>query len=169
MADYTKNARSVINSFLWNELIKNNILRENDYRPDGSTKSIVPIIPSQQIPEFNNLLPEETYIIYDYELDGYSEDWWVCYERVIYTIVSPHYAKIIEVLEFMIDIFRRKDISGKELQSQNSESDILKFYSTCVDSVSSPEPIDTEGGRTYATIEVSYKYSRILGDEGRFS
>lgn len=169
MADYTKNARSIINGFLWQELKNANIMKQTDYRPDGFIGTVVPIIPSQQIPEFNNLLTDETYIIYDYEVQGYSDDWWICYETMLYTIVSPEYSKIVQVSEFMIDLFRRIDLSGLEVQEYNPNSDIVKFYTVELDAVSSPQPFDTEGGRSSGSVEISYKYSRVVGNNGRFS
>lgn len=169
MTDYTQNARSVINGFLWDQLKENSILLENDYRPDGFTKHLIPIVPAQEVPEFNNLLPNKSYIIYDYEVEGYSDDWWVCHELMTYTIISSEYSKVSEIIEFMIDLFRRTDISGQEIQAFNPKNDLIKFYTVNLDSASSPAPFDMEGGRMMAVVEISYKYSRIVGDSGRFS
>lgn len=168
MTDYTKNARAVINSFLWKELKEYNIFNESDYRPDGFTKSIVPIVPAQQLPEINNLLSDKAYILYDYEVMNYGEMWWICEERMLYTIISTSSSEISKISEFMVDLFRRKDLSGKDLQSYNTENGILKFYSACLESVSSPEPFESEGGRMAGSIEISYKYSRDVDSEGRF-
>ncbi len=168
MADYNKNARSVINNFLWKEITDAGILNHSDYRPDGSTTTLVPIIPSQQTPEFNNLIEDKTYIIYDYEVEGYSDDWWVCHETMLYTIVSTEYSKIVQIMEFMIDLFRRVDLSGLEIQEFNTESNLIKFYSSSIESASSPIPVESEGGRTSGMIQISYQYSRIVGDNGRF-
>jgi hypothetical protein len=169
MADYTKNARTILNKFLWEELLESGILDEDQYRPDDFTKSIVPIIPSQQTPEMNNLIGDLPYIIYEYQVDSYGEEWWICEETILYTIVSNSVSKIFEISEFMIDLFRRKDLSGKDLQVFNTEKSLIKFYSICLESVSSPEPYESEGGRMSATVEISYKYSRSVGDRGRFS
>lgn len=168
MADYTKNARSSINGYMWQEIVSAGILVPSDYNPDGFIETLVPIIPSQQVPEFNNLLPNRTYIVYDYEVDGYSDDWWMCYESMMYTIVSPEYSKIIEVSEFLVDLFRRFDISGMEVQNYNKNKDIVKFYSVSLESVSSPGPSDLESGRAAGIVEISYKYSRVVGNDGRF-
>lgn len=169
MADYKKNARSIVNSFLWNNLVNSEILLEDQYRPDGFTKSIVPIIPSQEVPELNNLLPEKEFIVYDYDVEGYGDQWWICEETMTYTIVGSKISKVVEISEFMVDLFRRVDVSGQDLQSFNTESQILTFYSVELNSVSGPTPVDMEGGRTAIMIEISYKYSRVVGDNGRFS
>jgi len=169
MADYTQNARYVINSFLWEELKDNNVLNENDYRPDGFTKSIIPIVPSQELPEFNNLLPNKTYLLYDYEIEGYSDDWFICEESMIYSIISTDYSKISQITELMIDLFRRVDVSGKDVQLFNPKDDLIKFYSVSLEGASSPTPFESEGSTMIGQVQISYKYSRVLGDNGRFS
>lgn len=168
MADYTKNARALINSFLWNELVSNYILDPDDYRPDEFTKSIVPIVPIQEIPEMNNLISNKPYIVYDYDVIGNEDMWWISQERMIYTIISNSVSEVSRLSEFLVDLFRRKDLSGKDMQSYNTESEIIKFYSICLESVSSPEPFDVESGRMAGTVEITYKYSREVSDNGRF-
>lgn len=169
MADYKENARGVLNAFLWDQLQDSGIMSSADYRPDGFTKSLVPIIPSQEIPEFNNLLPDSTYIVYDFEVEGYDDDWWICEESMLYSIISPNYGKILEITEFMIDLFRRVDESGHDVQMFNPKTNIVKFYSVSLSSANSPAPFETEGGRMIGTVQISYKYSRILNSQGRFS
>ena len=67
-------------------LRKSTILEETQYRPDNFAKSLIPIIPSQEVPEFNNLIPDLPYIIYDYEVEGYGDQWWICEEIMKNTI-----------------------------------------------------------------------------------
>lgn len=169
MTDYKENARGIINSFLWDQLKSANILSASDYRPDGFTKSLVPIIPSQELPEFNNLLPDSTYVVYDFEVEGYDDEWWICEESILYSIISPSYSKILEVTEFMIDLFRRIDDSGYDIQMFNPKTNVVKFYSVSLSSANSPTPFETEGGRMIGSVQISYKYSRILNGQGRFS
>lgn len=169
MADYTKNARTVINSFLWDELNSAGILLAENYRPDGFAKGIVPIVPLQEVPEFNNLMPNQPYITYDYEVEGYGDQWWICEEVMLYTIISTNVSKISEITEFMIDLFRRLDDSGKDVQLSNTLDDKIKFYSVGLNSATSPAPFEQEGGRMAGSIEIKYKYARILDGGGRFS
>jgi len=53
-ADYTKVAVYDIRMAIWDELKNAGILDPNDYYPDGFTDPLIPIVPSQQVPEFNN-------------------------------------------------------------------------------------------------------------------
>lgn len=169
MANYKESARGVLNAFLWDEIQESGILSASDYRPDGFTKSMIPIIPSQEIPEFNNLMPDSTYIVYDFEVDGYGDDWWICEETMLYSIISPDYGKIVEVTEFMIDLFRRVDDSGHDIQMFNPKFNTVKFYSISLSSANSPAPFESEGGRMIGSVQISYKYSRILDPNGRFA
>jgi len=168
MTIYKENARSIINSFLWEEIKESGVLDENDYRPDNFTKTLIPIIPAQEIPEFNNLLPDQTYIIYDYEINDYMDKWWICEEYMTYSIVGTKFGKVMEIIELMVDLFRRKDLSGKDLQSFNTNQDKIKFYSACLDSVTSPTPSEFEGGRIIGVVQITYKYSREVNSNGRF-
>lgn len=170
MADYTENARTVINSFLWEELKSSGILDESNYRPDDKyTKAFMPIIPAQEVPEFNNLLPDQTYMVYDFEVEGYDDQWWICEETMLYSIISTSYSKIVEITEFMIDLFRRIDNSGQDVQLFNPKSNLIRFYSVSLSAANSPAPYETEGGRMIGSVQISYKYARILNSSGRFS
>jgi hypothetical protein len=169
MTIYRENARSIINAFLWSEIKESGVLDEDDYRPDNFTKSLVPIIPAQEVPEFNNLLQDKTYIIYDYEINDYMDKWWICEESMSYSIVGTKFGKVMEIIELMVDLFRRKDLSGKDLQSFNTNQEKIKFYSACLDYVSSPSPAESEGGRIVGVVQITYKYSREVNSNGRFT
>jgi hypothetical protein len=69
----------------------------------------------------------------------------------------------------MIDLFRRVDESGKDVQKFNPKDDKVIFYTVSLESVSGPAPIELEGGRVAGIVEISYKYSRYLDPSGRFS
>ena len=168
MVDYKINARSILNSFLWEELKDSGILIEDQYRPDNFTKSVIPIIPSQEVPEFNNLMPELPYIIYDYEVEGYGDKWWICEERMLYTIIANQVSQVAEIIELMIDLFRRVDESGQDVQKFNPKDDKVIFYTVSLENASGPASVELEGGRVAGIVEISYKYSRYLDSSGRF-
>ena len=88
---------------------------------------------------------------------------------MLYSIISPNYGKILEITEFMIDLFRRIDDSGYDVQMFNPKRNVVKFYSVSLSSANSPAPFETEGGRMIGSVQISYKYSRILNGQGRFS
>ncbi|NDB84182.1 MAG: hypothetical protein EB127_15920, partial [Alphaproteobacteria bacterium] len=94
MADYSSIAVHDLNAYIWEQLKANNILLESDYYADGFAQALMPIIPAQQVPEFNNLLPGKPYIIYDNEVLPIEEQWWITHEVVHMMIVGPNHDQI---------------------------------------------------------------------------
>ena len=62
--DYSRVAVYDVRNAMWLELQNANLFNSRDYTAEGFNDPLVPIIPSQQVPEFNNLLPGKTYITY---------------------------------------------------------------------------------------------------------
>lgn len=167
--NYSKSASFEIRSFLWEKLKEYNLLDENDYIADGFTNPLIPIIPSQQVPEFNNLIGDKPYIVYDIAVENYEPDaWWVCQESMLFSIVSTDYLKIFSITNAMIDLFRRMDDSAKDLNIFLGVDDTFKFYNLTVNMASAPSPFEEEGGRQIGQIEIMYRYSRNLDSGGRF-
>lgn len=166
--NYNDTAQGRIRTFLWDELKANNILDENDYIADGFDIPLIPIIPVQQIPEFNNLIGDKPYLVYTFDNVSYSDTmWWVCHERLAFSIISADYGKIIQIMQFMTDLFRRLDESATDINNAQADSK-FKFFMFAVVSMTSPEPFEQEGGRQMAMIELDFKYSRELDSKGRF-
>lgn len=168
MADYSSLAINDIKTYLWEQLVNSEILNENDYYADGFDLPLTPIIPAQQVPEFNNLLPGKTYIVYDYETLPISQDWWIMDELVDFMVISPNYEKIQEVLNFMVDIFRRYDDAATEIKLSNILSNNFIFHYTGVSSVKAPAAMKNEAGYRVGQISIVYCYSRIAQESGRF-
>jgi len=168
MTDYTSLAINDIRKYLWSQLTSSSILYSNDYLADGFDTPLVPIIPTQQVPEFNNLLPAKTYIVYDHETLPIRQDWWILDELIDFTIVSPQYDKIQEIINFMIDIFRRYDDSAGEIKQSTLLSNNFIFHYTSVSSTQSPKPSKHEAALKSGQISIVACYSRIGQSSGRF-
>lgn len=167
--DYTLTAFSQIRNYTWEKLQDAKILDSNNYIADGFIEPLVPIIPVQQVPEFNNLVGNSAYLIYDYDTSSYSDEWWVCEETIKFNVVSNEFSKIIQISQFLIDLFRRMDSSAVDLNTWQGSNAKFKFFSFTLLGASSPSPSDEEGGRVMSEIQISYKYSRVLDSDGRFS
>lgn len=167
MTDYAKTAVGEVRSFLWDNLKSDNILNENDYIADGFIHTLVPIIPAQQVPEFNNLISGKPYIIYDFEVGSYDSDYWICHENLILYIIAADYGKGVQILNYLVDLFRRMDNTAQDVNA-SSVSDTFKFHYFYVNKAESPLPMEEEGGNQISTIDISYKYSRRIGSNGRF-
>ena len=88
--DYSKVAVFDVRNAMWASLQSAGILNSNDYVAEGFTTPLIPIIPSQQVPEFNNLLPGKPYITYDIIQRNYGVQWWVSEESMIMQIISSN-------------------------------------------------------------------------------
>ena len=168
MADYTKTAVGEIRNFLWSEAQDSGVLDRNDYIADNFIIPLNPIIPAQEVPEFNNLMSGKTYVVYDFEVNAYDPDFWICEENLILSVVCPSYNKSVEIINFLTDLFRRMDLTAKDLNGQLSETSPFKFHYFYINQVQSPAPVDEEGGNHISLVDISYKYSRLIGSDGRF-
>jgi hypothetical protein len=168
MADYSSLAVFDINGYLWQKLQDVELLDKNDYYADGFDTYLVPIIPAQQIPEFNNLLPGKTYIIYDYETKPTAENWWITEEIVTYNVVSPNYDKINQILNFLQDTFRRYDSTAKDIDLSLNNNTNFVFHYFYTDKIQSPQQFKNEGGFMIGSADICYSYVRKLDSLGRF-
>jgi hypothetical protein len=168
MADYTSLAIHDIRNYLWSSLKSYNILDQNDYYADGFDQPLVPIIPAQQVPEFNNLLPAKTYLVYDHETLPIKQNWWTMDEMVNFMIVSPQYDEVQKIMNFMVDLFRRYDDSATEVRASSILSNNFIFYYTAVEGVKAPQASKQEAGLKVGQINIVYCYSRIAQSTGRF-
>jgi hypothetical protein len=160
MADYTAMAFSNIRSYIWAQLQAEEILDADDYWVDKMNTKLNPIIPSQQIPEFQNLLPGVPYIIYDIETVDYGQQFWICEEVATLTIVGDGYLKIYSISELIKDLFRRYDASAYDLNN-NLIDKSFRFLKTHVSGILSPD-IGAEADNQTASIELTYCYTRNL-------
>jgi hypothetical protein len=169
-ADYSSLAVYDLRSFIWNQIVSAGLIDPNDYFVEGMDVNVIPIIPSQQVPEFNNNLPGKTYIIYDYETMPSQETWWMTHEMLNLMIISIKHDQINTILNFLFDLFRRYDNSAKDIFAQNSIlSKNFEFKYTAVNSVKAPTPFKNEGGQMVGHIDILYSYVRKLDSSGRFA
>lgn len=168
MTDYGKLASVDIRSYIWDAIVEAEILDPNDYFADGFYENLIPIIPSQQIPEFNNLLPGKTYMIYDFEIKPVPVQWWMTEESMTITVISQNYEVINEINNLMHDLFRRYDESATNVNDYFEGNSDFIFHHISIDSVMSPEPFSTEGDYQMASATFTYNYSRKTSSNGRF-
>jgi hypothetical protein len=169
MTDYSKTSSAVVRNYLWDQLKSYNLLNADDYIADGFDVPLIPIIPAQQVPEFNNLIGDKPYIVYDVEVNAYEPDqWWTCQENIMFSIISTDYMKIVSITNAIIDIFRRMDESAVDINNWQQHPLLFKFYNFSINFASYPAPFTEEGGRQIGQIEVVYRYSRDLSSNGRF-
>jgi hypothetical protein len=207
MADYTLNPIRSILDILWYELTlpeNGPILDKNKYTiPDDDQVPVFrfPIIPVQQQIIYNNQFVSNNeslpYLVYDHDFSNYGDvDWWICKERLTFTIYATEYSKILQIQQLMIDLFRRFDDSARDLNryinkriadadldnpeltfpksSANKErfeeiSDSFTYHYFNLDQLVEPDPASSEGGKMAGRIAIDFAYSRKVEHNGRFA
>jgi hypothetical protein len=167
--DYTKVAAYDVRKILWQELQENNLFDENNYYADGLYDPLIPIIPAQQVPEFNNLLPGKTYIIYDIAQSHTGVQWWMSEETINLEITSINAAEIQTLINFITDVFRRYDISAKEANLKLDSNSPFTFHFFRLENADPVQAYHSEGGFMSGTLSISYAYTRELDpNTGRY-
>lgn len=168
MTNYNSLASSDIRQYIWQAIQDAEILDENDYYADGFSTSLVPIIPAQQVPEFTNLLPGKTYMLYDFEVKVIPSQWWIVDESFTLTVISQNFEVINQITNLIQDLFRRYDDSAMEINAQLGSDPDFRYLHTVLESVVSPEPFSSEGDYQVGSATISYCYARNVGPDGRF-
>ena len=168
MTKYNSIASADIRQYIWESIQNAGILESSDYYVDNMAIELNPIIPTQQVPEFNNLLPGRTYMIYDFEVKNVPVQWWMTDESFTLTVISQNYEVVNQITNLMHDLFRRYDESATDLNTFLEGYTDFQYHHTLIDSIMSPEPFNTEGDYQMASVTISYSYSRKTGSNGRF-
>jgi hypothetical protein len=164
--DYTHVAAYDVRNFIWSELQNSGLLKATDYIADGFNEPLIPIIPSQQVPEFNNLLPGKTYITYNVAQKNYGVQWWVSEENFVMEVVSRNTAQIQTIINFLIDLFRRYDLSAGDLNVSLVSGSPFKFLWFRLDTSDPVQPFIDEGGFMSGDLSVVYGYTREVDVSG---
>ena len=170
MTNYSLDAIYILNSYLWDSLVNLEIIDPDNYFSDNlNSKVVVPILPVQQAPEFNQLLNGKTHIIYDKINTTYDTNWMMCDEQFLYTIYAISYSEINQIRNVFLDLFRRYDGSAKDVQDWIYPAGNFKFHSISVADISPTTPSDEIKGFFSTDITLNIKYSRITDELGRFA
>ena len=147
------------------QLQDNNFLDIKNYYADGFTIPLMPIIPAQQVPEFNNLLPGKTYIIYDIVQKNLGVQWWLTEETITLDITSRDPVEIRTMLNWMMDFFRRYDKTADDFNGLITSPSPYKYLYFHIDSIDPVQAFHDEGGFMNGTIAITYAYVREV-DQG---
>ena len=165
MTIYNKQASADIRRYIWDAIQQEEILNELDYYVENMPLPLVPIIPTQQVPEFNNLLPGKTYLIYDILQNGVGVNWWMSQETITFTIVSRDSTEILTISNLITDVFRRYDKTAKDINLQLSPTSPFIFRFFRLESSDPIQAFHDEGGFMSGIISVTYAYTRELNPD----
>ena len=162
MGVYDKIAVYDIRKVLWQELQYEGLIDINDYYADGFSTALIPIIPAQQVPEFNNLLPGKTYIIYDVLQKNFGVQYWMSQETVTFSVTSTSSSEIQSIIAFITDFFRRYDKSAGDVNLRLVEGSPFTFYWFNLETADPVQAFQNEGGLMTGLVSIRYAYSRDL-------
>jgi hypothetical protein len=168
MANYKLDAMLELRKYLWDELKTAEIFDETEYYSDNIGQEIIPIIPVQQAAELNQFLSGKKHIVYDKIGMSYEDNWLICCEQILFTIYSTDVSDINEIRNLMTDVFRRMDITGREMDKSSLLSSQFKFYSVFVADISPTAPSEELQGFLSADVILEIKYSRVTDGDGRY-
>jgi hypothetical protein len=164
---YDQVAAYEVRNIIWKDLIDWGMLDITNYYADGFVDPLIAIIPAQQIPEFNNNLPGKTYIVYDISIKAIPVQWWMMEETITLDVVSRDAKEIQKIINFLIETFRRYDVSAREI-GLSLNSSVFNYYYFKIDSADPVQSFQHEGGFMNGTISISYGYSRETNGLGRY-
>lgn len=166
--NYKLDAMFDIRKHLWDNLKNSNILDESDYYSDNIGENLIPIVPVQQLPEMNQFLSGKTHIVYDKVGLSYEDNWMICCEQILFKIYSTDFSEIVAIRNLMMDLYRRMDDSGRDINYSVPPSNKFKYYSIFVADISATEPSEEMAGFLSSDVILEVKYSRHVNSEGRF-
>lgn len=183
MADYKTSGAHWLNHWLWSRLngwvYKGTMPAFDAYGTGFQTPPnnklvrvpLTPIIPSQQVPEFTDLIQGPPFIVYNYTSAPAADSWWETNENNVYVIYDADEERLRAIHNYMIDLLRREEWTVREindyLAGQTPEGAAFEFKDLSVTSSSGPDQFQDEGGRQAAMIVVRYRYTRdLVGVDG---
>jgi hypothetical protein len=172
LADYTQSAFYKVRKWMLQELYTHSILTENHY-----TKASA-IVPIQQIPEAGDnrdwqdagLPADAPFIVYDFLIPGsYDTDFWNMKEEIMLWIYDYDVAKVLQIRDFLVDLFRRYDLTAADVNEfSDPESPFIFHYFDIMTGLPSDEA-DQVLGRVGANLVLTYQYTRPIQSNGRFA
>lgn len=171
--DYTRVAAFDVRNALWAELQAYGLLKASDYIAEGFNVGLVPIVPSQEIPQFNNLLPGVTYLTYDIIQKNSGETWWISEESMVLQIISRSNAQIIAISNFLTDFVRRYEKTAYDLNTYGAlTASPFKFLYCRLEAANPVQPFVDEGGFMSGDLSFIYTYTRSvdtgMSNSGRY-
>jgi hypothetical protein len=173
--DYTYSAAYDVISYIWDGLTSKNILNPSLYivsTGPSTSYPVVPIIPVQEVPEVANHLGSNLYMVYEYSMLGQSiadiDNWMISRDEIVFSIYSQDQLKIMEIINFFSDTFRRADLSAHDINLFSGITGKFHFYTTNLISSAAAVPVDSEGGRMIGEVIIGYDYARVIDSAGRF-
>jgi hypothetical protein len=126
---------------------------------------ITPFIPSQQMPELNNVASAHPFIVYTYSKTNDYPEWWCKIETAVIRIYGDKEEQLRVLSGYITDLLDREYVAEDLTDYGNTLTASLKIFDfktmQVVNSIG-PEPYDQEGGRMLSAITVRYEYTTTI-------
>ncbi len=163
MGKYDLSGVHVYNKFLWAKLKE-----EFDWLDESNYKGLIPILPSQQIPQITEAASGKPFIIYNYTDAGKDLAFYAPIQQVSYIIYSDHEGQLRQIMNFIETLSNRFDWTAEDvnhfipsISNSSGDSDDAKFDFKYVRvmATNGPQPFEQENGRQAAMVMIRLCYT----------
>lgn len=159
-----------LNRYIWAKIEEAGILDKANYG------GLTPIIPTMEVAQFTQAMDAQNgiksfpYIVYNWNTNGYAQDWFQSSDQIIYLINATDGKKLRELILLILDHFKRYDESAQAVNDfiQGSAlSDKYKAYhykSINIQSATGGSYASQENEPITAMITVKATYTTTDGD-----
>lgn len=164
MVDYRNNGAHQINKYLWSKLktfvYDGTNLAFADFVGSPPAVNIVPIIPTQQVPEVVDIVGGAPFIVYNFR-ENPKLDFWLSRETLSYVIYDANEQRLRAIRNYMVDLLKRYDWSAQDVNDYMASQSItgFEFKEIHIFTATGPGVTTDEGGRQTASVVVSYIYA----------
>lgn len=166
--DYNLTGVHQVNKWLWSKLKTMLPADFVAYTTVGSaTESLVPIIPSQQLPTFTDIAGGAPFMIYNYSLNPGDEPY-MTVDDVGYIIYDNNEARLRRIHNLMVQLLKRMDWTAADINeyldelATVSKPNEFDFKFVKVTGAPGPQPFETEGGRQASMIMATIVYTHDI-------
>jgi hypothetical protein len=172
MTTYTQSAFYKVRKWMIQELYDNGILNPSNYTQSS------PIVPIQQVPETDDnidaasagLPVDAPFIVWDILVPGtYETDFWNCRDEVMLWIYDYDIEKLMEIKEFLYDLFHRFDLSAEDINNFEDPDSPFQYHYFDIMMGLPTDETDQVLGRYGINMVIMYEYTRPLLENGRFA
>lgn len=166
--DYNVSGVHQINKWLWHVLRNERAAEFAAYLTTGSRSyGLVPVIPSQQMPQFTDIAGGAPFMIYNYSIEGGTQIW-ENRDQIGYVIYDDNEARLRRIHNYMVQLLKRMEWTAADINvyldsiATTEEPNEFDFKWVQVNSAAGPQPFESEGGRHGALIMATATYTREM-------
>lgn len=157
-----------IRKFLWDTILKNNILGDST-QINQRYGTIVPIIPVKQTPEFQKemaLKGSPPYIVYNWNTDESEDSWFIESDQIVFLMYAASSDELTRLVNFVKELFKMRDESAMLVNNyidqlaDNINLSRFQYTSISVLTSGAPLPIEQEGGLSEAMVTIRAQYTQ---------